>query len=237
MKKGILYLIPSPLGEVPLTDCVPTLNIYILNEVKHFVVEEIATARGFLARAGLKEKLDSLNYYELNEHTPQSAVEEYIKILLSGENVGLISEAGLPAVADPGSNLVAMAHSNDIRVIPLVGPSSLMLALMSSGLQGQAFAFHGYLPIKPDQRKAKIKELESASKRGCSSQIFIETPYRNDKLMSTLLEVCSPFTKICVAASIGMQTEFIKTKTVAQWRKNPIVIGKKPAVFILQSFK
>lgn len=237
MKKGILYLIPSPLGEVPLTDCVPTLNFYILNEVKHFVVEEIGTARTFLARAGLKEKLDSLNYYELNEHTPESAVNEYIKILLKGENVGVISEAGLPAVADPGSTLVAQAHLNDIRVIPLVGPSSLMLALMSSGLQGQAFAFHGYLPIKPEARRAKIKEMESLSRKGGGSQIFIETPYRNDKLMSTLLETLSPFTKICVAASIGLQTEFIKTKTVAEWRKNPIVIGKKPAVFILQSFK
>lgn len=233
MNKGILYLIPSPLGPVPLTDCTPVLNMYILNELKHFVVEEIGTARTFLAHAGLKEKLDSLNYYELNEHTPENAVDEYVKILLKGENVGLISEAGLPAVADPGSNLVAAAHRNDIRVIPLVGPSSLMMALMSSGLNGQKFSFHGYLPVKPDARKAKIKELELLAKKSGCSQLFIETPYRNDKLMSTLLEVCSPLTRICVAASIGLQTEFIKTKTVGEWRKNPIVIGKKPAVFIL----
>ena len=237
MNKGILYLIPSPLGDVPLTDCIPTLNIYILNELQHFVVEDIGTARTYMARAGMKEKLDSLNYYELSEHTPAAEIDGFIKLLLSGQNVGLISEAGLPAVADPGSNLVAAAHSNGIRVIPLVGPSSLMMALMSSGLSGQAFSFHGYLPIKPQQREAKIKEIESLSRKGGGSQIFIETPYRNDKLMSTLLRCCSPLTKLCVAADIGMQTEFIMTKRVAEWRKSPIEIGKKPTVFIIQSFR
>lgn len=237
MNKGVLYLIPTPIGEVPLTDCVPTLNIYILNELKHFVVEEVATARSFLARAGLKEKLDNLNFYTLNEHTPPKEIDSFIKILLGGENVGVISETGLPAVADPGAILVEAAHIHDIRVVPLVGPSSLMLALMSSGLDGQRFSFHGYLPIKIDERRLKIKEMETKSKNGGGSQIFIETPYRNDKLFTSLLEICSLKTKICVAANIGMQTEYIKTKSVEQWRKCKIQIGKKPTVFILQAFK
>lgn len=237
MNRGILYLIPSPIGEVPLTDCIPTLNIYILNELQIFVVEEISTARTFLARAGMKEKLDSLDFFELNEHTPESEIDKYISFLLEGKNVGLISEAGLPAVADPGSNLVAAAHRNDIRVIPLVGPSSLMMALMASGLQGQSFAFVGYLPIKKDERIAKIKEIEMLSKRYNQSEIFIETPYRNDKLLEVLLQVCSPKTSLTIAAAIGMQTEYIKTMSIAQWRQKGVTIGKKPTVFILQSYK
>ncbi len=237
MNKGILYLIPSPLGDVPLTDCVPTLNFYILNEVTHFVVEEISTAKRFISKAGLKEKLDTLNFYELNEHTNPDMIHKYISILLNGNNVGLISEAGLPAVADPGASLVSLAHKHDIRVIPLVGPSSLMMALMASGLQGQSFTFHGYIPVKDGARKNKIKEMELTSKRFNQSQIFIETPYRNDSLFKTILEVCSPFTYVTIAANISVQTEYIKTKNVAQWREANITIGKKPCVFILQSFK
>lgn len=235
MSKGILYLIPSPLGEVPLTDCVPTLNIYILNELQHFVVEEISTARKFLSRAGCKEKLDSLNFYTLNEHSDPNVVDKYIDLLLKGNNVGLISEAGLPAVADPGSILVERSHQHDIRVIPLVGPSSLMMALMASGLEGQSFAFNGYLPIKIEERKSRIKQLELISRKFKQSQIFIETPYRNDSLLATFLDVCSNKTKLTIAADITVQTEYIKTKTIAQWREANIKIGKKPCVFIIQS--
>jgi 16S rRNA (cytidine1402-2'-O)-methyltransferase len=171
--------------------------------------------------------------YELNEHTPLSQIEGYIKILQEGNDVGLISEAGLPAVADPGAQLVDLAHRYGIEVCPLVGPSSLMMALMGSGLNGQCFAFTGYLPVKPDERKAKIKLIEKVSAQLSQSQIIIETPYRNGQLFADFLAVCSPKTRICVAADITLPTQTIVTKSVAQWKKSPIEIGKRPCVFVL----
>lgn len=233
MKSGKLYLIPSPLGDNNPNEVIPQPVLDLLCTLTHFVVEEIRTARRYLSKAGLKGKIENLTFYELNEHTNAAQIESYIKILKDGNNVGLISEAGLPAVADPGAQLVALAHNNNIEVVPFVGPSSLMLALMASGLNGQCFAFTGYLPVKPDERKAKIKLIEKVSTQLKQSQIIIETPYRNNQLFADMLSVCSSNTKICVAADITLPTQTIITKSVAAWKKAPIDIGKRPCVFVM----
>lgn len=233
MNSGKLYLIPSPLGENDPAEVIPSYVLELLQHINHYVVEEFRTVRRYLSRAGLKGKIDGLQMYELNEHTPVAQIEGYIKVLQDGNDVGLISEAGLPAVADPGAQLVDLAHRHGIEVVPLVGPSSLMLALMGSGLNGQCFAFTGYLPVKPDERKAKIKLIEKVSAQLRQSQIMIETPYRNGQLFADLLAVCGPKTRICVAAGITLPTQTILTRSVAEWKKNPIEIGKRPCVFIL----
>ncbi|MBQ4197083.1 MAG: SAM-dependent methyltransferase [Bacteroidales bacterium] len=233
MGKGKLYLIPSPLGEGSVADSMPPRNIYIVESLKHFVVEEVTTARRFLSRCGLKGKIESLNFYELNEHTDPKIGSGYVSLLLEGNDVGLISEAGLPAVADPGNVLVAACHNADVQVVPLVGPSSLMMALMASGLQGQNFAFNGYLPVKEEARKARLRFYEAHSRKMSQSQIFIETPYRNDSLLASILEVCSSSTMLTLAADISLPAEFIKTMPVGAWKKTGIKIGKRPCVFIL----
>ena len=247
MRKGLLYLIPSPIGDVAPAEVIPQSVLELLPKINHFVVEELRTVRRYLSNAGLKGKIDSLNFYLLNEHTPKEQVEKYLQILLSGEDVGLISEAGLPAVADPGAYLVELAQRADIEVVPLAGPSSLMMALMASGLNGQCFAFNGYLPVKEPERTKEIKELERLSAKRGQSQIFIETPYRNERLLADFLQHCAPSTRLTVAADISMPTQFIKTKSIEEWRrvvakgaagaadtaKGGFVIGKRPCVFIL----
>ena len=221
------------MGENDPAEVIPSYVLELLQHINHYVVEEFRTVRRYLSRAGLKGKIDGLQMYELNEHTPVAQIEGYIKVLQEGNDVGLISEAGLPAVADPGAQLVDLAHRHGIEVVPLVGPSSLMLALMGSGLNGQCFAFTGYLPVKPDERKAKIKLIEKVSAQLRQSQIMIETPYRNGQLFADLLAVCGPKTRICVAADITLPTQTILTRSVAEWKKNPIEIGKRPCVFVL----
>ena len=247
MRKGLLYLIPSPIGDVAPAEVIPQSVLELLPKINHFVVEELRTVRRYLSNAGLKGKIDSLNFYLLNEHTPKEQVEKYLQILLCGEDVGLISEAGLPAVADPGAYLVELAQRADIEVVPLVGPSSLMMALMASGLNGQCFAFNGYLPVKEPDRSKEIKELERLSAKRGQSQIFIETPYRNERLLADFLQHCAPSTRLTVAADISLPTQFIKTKSIEEWRrvaakgaagaadtaKGGFVIGKRPCVFIL----
>lgn len=230
---GILHLIPSPLGENEPKEVIPAPVLELLSTINYFVAEELRTVRRYLSRAGLKGQIEGLTMYELNEHTKPEQVAEYVKILLAGNDVALISEAGLPAVADPGALLVQLAHENSIEVRPYVGPSSLMMALMSSGLNGQCFAFTGYLPVKPEERKAKIKIIEKVSAQLGQSQIIIETPYRNMQLFNDLLAVCASTTKICVAADITLPTQTIKTKSVALWKKSLLEIGKKPCVFVL----
>lgn len=231
--KGVLYLIPTPLGDIDPALVIPAGVLELLPTIKRFVVEELRSARRYLSRAGLKGRLDTVELYELNEHTADSEIVSYLNLFNDGTSVGMISEAGLPAVADPGARLVELCHENGIKVIPLVGPSSLMMALMSSGKNGQSFAFNGYLPIKSDDRKSKIKQLEKLSKSFGQSQIIIETPYRNNALMADFLQVCSPSTKLTVAMNISMDDEFIKTHTIEEWRRKPIEFNKKPAVFIL----
>jgi 16S rRNA (cytidine1402-2'-O)-methyltransferase len=231
--KGKLYLIPSPLGDNDPAEVIPTPVLNSLEGFRTFVVEEVRTARRYLSRAGLKGKIGELEFHELNEHTDAATVESYLKLFNDGNNVALISEAGLPAVADPGSQLVALAHRHGIEVVPTVGPSSLMLALMASGLNGQSFAFVGYIPAKSDERKARIKTLEKVSSQLKQTQILIETPYRNDSLFKDMLSTCSPSTRLCIAANITMPDAYIKTKTIAQWKKEVITIGKRPCVFLI----
>ena len=232
MSKGKLYLIPSPLGEYEPAEVIPEGTLRVLKGLQTFVVEETRTARRYLSAAGLKGHIAELEFHELNEHTAPAEVEALLPLFERGD-VGLISEAGLPAVADPGAALVALCHRHGISVVPLVGPSSLMLALMASGLDGQSFAFRGYLPAKTDERRAAIRRLEKDSAALHQSQIFIETPYRNDSLLGDLLEQLSPATRLCLAADITLGDAFIHTDSVAGWRKNKPVIGKRPCVFII----
>ena len=230
--KRKLYLIPAPLGDNPLSEILPQHVLDVACSLKCFVVEEIRTARRFLSKYGLKGHIEELEFHELNEHTQAAEVEAMASLFEKGD-VGLISEAGLPAVADPGSSLVALCHRKGIEVIPLVGPSSLMLALMASGLNGQSFAFRGYIPAKTDERRKALKALEKQSKAEQQSEIIIETPYRNDSLFADMLQVLSPGTRLCVAADITLDTQFIKTDSISAWKKSGLVIGKRPCVFII----
>ena len=205
----------------------------ILPQIKRFVVEEVRTARRFLSAAGLKGHIQDLEFHTLNEHTSPAEVEAMLPLFDDGSPVGLISEAGLPAVADPGARLVALCHRHGIEVVPFVGPSSLMMALMSSGLDGQSFAFNGYIPAKADERNAALKALEKRSFH--QTQILIETPYRNDSLLQDMLSTLSPSTKLCIAANITCPDQFIRTLKVAEWKKlQGFTIGKRPCVFLFQ---
>ena len=231
--KGKLYLIPSPLGENDPAEVIPAPVLESLGKFRTFVVEEVRTARRYLSRAGLRGKIGELEFFELNEHTEQATIEGYIKLFDGGNDVALISEAGLPAVADPGAQLVALAHRHCIEVIPFVGPSSLMLALMASGLNGQSFAFCGYIPAKTDERRSRLRTLEKVSGQLKQTQILIETPYRNDSLFADILAVCCPSTRVCVACNITMPDAYIKTMKVSEWKKAGLNIGKRPCVFLL----
>ena len=231
--KGRLYLIPSPLGDNDPAEVIPAPVLDSLKGFRTFVVEEVRTARRYLSKAGLKGQIGELQFFELNEHTDPATVEGYLKLFDGGNDVALISEAGLPAVADPGAQLVELAHGHGIEVVPAVGPSSLMLALMASGLNGQSFAFCGYIPAKTDERRSRLKTLEKVSAQLRQTQILIETPYRNESLFADILSVCGAGTKVCVAANITMPDAYIRTKKVSEWKKESLVIGKRPCVFLI----
>lgn len=231
--KGRLFLIPSPLGEGDPASVIPAPTLQLLHHIDTYVVEEVKTARRYLSAAGLKGHIQDLQFYTLNEHTTPSEVEQMATLFDDGHDIGLITEAGLPAVADPGAQLVSLCHRIGVTVVPQVGPSSLMMALMSSGLNGQSFAFTGYLPAKTDERRVAIKAIERRSAELGQSQIIIETPYRNDSLFGDMLNICASQTRICVAADITCEDAFIMTKRVEQWRKNVPTIGKRPCVFVL----
>ena len=233
MNKGKLYLIPTPLGDNEPAEVLPAVVIERACSLRVFVVEEIRTARRFLSRYGLRGHIAELEFHELNEHSSAADVEALGSLFDRGEDVGLLSEAGLPAVADPGAELVALCHRRGVEVVPLVGPSSLMLALMASGLNGQSFAFCGYVPAKPEERRNALRALEKQSAAARRSQIIIETPYRNDALLADMLQTLSPRTRICVAADITLPTQFIRTDSVAGWRSHVPAIGKRPCVFII----
>ena len=237
MANGRLFLIPSPLGENDPAEVIPQFVLNRLGNIKKYVVEETRTARRYLSSAGLKGHIGELEFRELNEHTKPDEVESMLSLFSRADgfpcDVGLISEAALPAVADPGAQLVALCHQHGIQVVPLVGPSSLMLALMGSGLNGQSFAFVGYLPAKTDERRKAIREIEKRSAQLGQTEIFIETPYRNDSLMADLLATLQPVTKLCIAADITLDDETIITRTVKGWRSAPITIGKRPCVFLI----
>lgn len=231
--KGKLYLIPSPLGDTDPAEVIPGPVLEQIGRLDRFVVEELRTARRYLSKAGLKGHIEELEFTVLNEHSSQAEVDAMEALFDDGKDVGLITEAGLPAVADPGSSLVALCHRKGIEVVPFTGPSSLMLALMASGLNGQSFTFRGYLPAKSDERKNAIRSVEKQSSQNRQTQIFIETPYRNDALMADILQICSDSTRICIAANITMPDAFIRTRSVAEWKKEGITIGKRPCVFLM----
>ena len=235
MCKGKLYLIPTPLGEGDPSEVLPAPVLALLPSLTCFVVEEVRTARRFLSAAGLKGQIAGLSFHTLNEHTSDAEVEALLPLFADGQNVGLLSEAGLPAVADPGARLVALCHRHRIEVVPLTGPSSLMLALMASGLNGQSFAFVGYIPAKTEERRSALRTLEKRASQGHQTQILIETPYRNDALFADMLQCLSPGTRLCIAANLTCPDQFICTRTIAQWKSAPVTIGKRPCVFVFLS--
>ena len=235
MTYGKLYLIPTPLGEGNPAEVLPAPVLELLPTLDCFVVEQVRTARRFLSSVGLKGHVGELEFHELNEHTRPEEVEAYLPLFAHGRNVGLLSEAGLPAVADPGALLVALCHRHGIEVVPLVGPSSLMMALMASGLNGQSFAFVGYIPAKTDERRSALKNLEKRSAAARQTQILIETPYRNDALFADMLQTLGASVRLCIAANLTCEDAFIRTRTVAQWKEHPVTIGKRPCVFLILS--
>jgi 16S rRNA (cytidine1402-2'-O)-methyltransferase len=227
----VLYLIPTPLAPNPHLPTLPTWAESLLPELQIFIVENTRTSKKFLAKTP-NINFDNLQFFELNEHTTEQEKSDLAKLLPTfSQNIGLMSEAGCPAVADPGAFIVAKAHTLGIKVVPLVGPSSIMLALMASGMNGQCFAFQGYLPIEKDQKKKKILQFYQLSKQG-QSQIFIETPYRNRQFLGDLIQFLPLHTLLCIAYNITGQDEFIQTQTLQYWQKNPPDFHKKPAIFI-----
>lgn len=232
--KGTLYLIPSTLGDTSSSNNLPEVNLRVIEKLHHFVVEDLRTARRFLKKILPGLVIDDLFFQILNEHTPLQEVSSLLAPALEGMDMGLLSEAGLPCVADPGALLVSHAHKNGVKIVPLTGPSSVFLALMASGFNGQNFAFSGYLPIDKRERAAKIRELESSAYQQDQTQIFIETPYRNHQMMEALVEICRPQTLICMAVNLTMPDELIITNTAEQWKRVKWPdIQKKPAVFLL----
>lgn len=231
---GTLYLIPVPLGPTPPENSLPPNVLATIRPLTHFVVEQAKTARAFLKAAGTDCPLQELTLTELNEHTRPESLANLLAPLNAGHDVGLLSEAGCPAVADPGSNLVALAQQNGIRVVPLIGPSSLLLALMASGLNGQRFAFMGYLPAKEEERLKALRSLESESRKFRQTQLFIETPYRNRAMFDAILQTCQPGTRLTVATDLTLPGESVLTKTIQQWKKQtPPDIERRPTVFLL----
>jgi 16S rRNA (cytidine1402-2'-O)-methyltransferase len=233
MPHGTLYLIPTPLGDSALDSILPPAVRAIAAQLDTYIVEHPKTARAFLKQIATHTPLQQLNLLVLDEHTPASDLPALLEPLRAGKDVGLISEAGCPAVADPGSSLVRLAHQQGIRVIPLVGPSSILLSLMASGLSGQRFTFHGYLPVDKSERKNKLLALELAADTHDETQIFIETPYRNRQMLEAITTTCNDATAVCVATDVTLATEMIVTKTVAEWKENLPDIDKRPTVFLL----
>jgi len=235
MNKGKLILFPVPIGAEALTTSLPEGNHELLPTCRTFIVEELRTARRFLKKAGYPHAIDDTEFHLLNEHTTHGEIGGYLDAIDRGENVGLLSEAGLPCVADPGAMIVRVAQRRGIEVVPLVGPSSLMLALMASGLNGQSFAFNGYLPVERNQRAGAIRRLEERAHREHQTQIFIEAPYRNNQLLEALSTVLQPNTSICVACDLTLPTQQIRTLTAKQWQKEraKVNLHKRNTVFLL----
>ncbi|MBE0616110.1 MAG: SAM-dependent methyltransferase [Burkholderiales bacterium] len=233
MGAGTLYLIPTTLGESALAAVIPQEVQQRVRTLDYFVVENPKSARAYLKQIGMTKPLQDLHITTLNVHTPDADVAGLAAPLLAGHDLGIMSEAGCPGVADPGAKLVLYAQQRAARVVPLVGPSSILLALMASGLNGQSFAFHGYLPVADAEREKVLRELEMQSRRLKQTQIFIETPYRNQKLVHSMLERCKGSTLLCVAAEISLPGEDIRTMTVAQWKKKPPQLDRRPTLFLL----
>lgn len=228
-----LFLIPVELGDTPQERVLPAYNREVILKIRHFIVEEVRSARRFLKRVDRDINIDELTFYPMGKHADAALFAKYLKPLEAGESVGVISEAGCPAVADPGADVVAIAQRKGFKVVPLVGPSSMILAVMASGLNGQSFAFHGYLPIDPADRMKRLKQLEERAVREHQTQLFIETPYRNAKLFATLCQTLRPQTRLCIAAGITTDDEWICTRSVADWRRSTLPdLSKIPAIFL-----
>lgn len=236
MQYGRLFLIPSPLGEGELNWIIPDHVKQCIANLTHFVVEHPKTARYFLKQIGLQRPIQTITFQTLDKHTLVNELDTLLEPIYTGKDMGLLSEAGCPAIADPGANLVRIAHEKEIQVVPLVGPSSILLALMASGLNGQSFSFHGYLPIDRASCIEKIIQIESASLKLKQTQIFIETPYRNKKLFELLIAHCQRSTHLCIASNLTLQGEAIKTRSIKDWQTNSPDFEKKPTVFLLQQY-
>jgi len=228
-----LYLIPNLLSDSPWQQVLPAFNAEIINSISYFIVEDIRNARRFLKKVNRDINIDELTFMELNKHTPDLQKNSYLDFVRQGKDMGIISEAGCPGVADPGAEIVKLAHRRNITVVPLVGPSSILLALMASGMNGQNFAFTGYLPVKKPDRLKRIQQLENQALQHRQSQIFMETPYRNNHLLNDLISTCQPGTSLCIAADITSGNEMINTRTIAEWKKNLPALDKQPVIFIL----
>ncbi len=231
--KGKIYLIPVTLGGDNYSKVIPEKVISLTKELRYFIVEDIRSARRFLRLIDRQFPIDNSVFLELNEHTADSDLLHYLDPVISGSDCGIISEAGLPGIADPGARIVAMAHRKNLTVIPLSGPSSIILALISSGLNGQHFTFNGYLPVKPSERAERIRDLERKASEGYS-QIFMETPYRTQKMLESLILTCRNDTRLCIAADITLASESIKTMTISEWRKDLPLINGRLVIFVLQ---
>jgi len=230
---GTLFLIPSVIAENTSDAAIPPANLVLINSIDHFIVEEERTSRRFLKSIGYCKPLNDLKLSVMNEHTDPSEISDFIKPLTEGFNVGLVSEAGCPCIADPGSQIVSLCHKNHIPVKPMTGPSSVFMALMASGFNGQCFAFNGYLPVDKNARRKKIKDLEQRVSKDNQTQIFMETPYRNNALLEDILQCCSGETMLCIASEIMSEHEFIRTQSISNWKRNIPSLHKKTAIFLI----
>ncbi len=228
-----LYLVPNALSNGDWQNVLPARVFPVLTHTRYFIVENIRTARRFLKKVNREIDIDSLVFFELNKRTAINELPGFLKPLEQGHNVAVISEAGCPGVADPGADVVKMAHQKGLKVVPLVGPSSILLALMASGMNGQYFTFNGYLPVRSNERSRAITALEKMARNSGQTQIFIETPYRNNQLVNDLLKTCSPSTPLCIAANLTGENEFIATKTIRQWKNTVPDLHKQPAIFLI----
>ncbi|MEA3462010.1 MAG: SAM-dependent methyltransferase [Bacteroidota bacterium] len=231
--KGVLYLVPNTLGNPVTSETIPEGIKDRVNGISLFIVENLRNARRYLKNLNREIHIDSLTFFELNKHTAAEEIPSFLDQVDKGVDAAIISEAGVPGVADPGAAVVRLAHERGIRVVPLTGPSSILLALMASGLNGQSFCFHGYLPVKRPERIKKIRELEQVAIRKGVTQLFIEAPYRNDALLADILETCHSSTRLCIAADITLETEFIFTKSTGAWKKKKPALHKRPVLFLI----
>ncbi|MEY8848736.1 SAM-dependent methyltransferase [Psychroserpens sp. XS_ASV72] len=230
---GKLYLIPTRLGDNPPLEVLPISVKKIIEMVDHYIVENEKTARRFIKKIDSRKQQSTLTFEVLNKYTQPEELPRFLDACKNGKPMGLLSEAGCPGIADPGADIVKLAHENNIQVVPLVGPSSIILALMSSGMNGQSFAFNGYIPIDKAERKAHLKKMERLSKEQNQTQLFIETPYRNNKVLEDICSVLHPQTRVCVACDITLPSEYIKTLTIKEWKNTKVDLHKRPAIFII----
>ncbi len=232
--ENALYLLPVTLGDTEIDNVLPSYNRDIIRQIKFFIVENVRSARRFLKKVDRDINIDELTFYLMDKHTDAAKMASYLKPLEEGNAMGVISEAGCPAVADPGADVVAVAQRKNLRVIPMVGPSSIIMSVMGSGFNGQSFAFNGYLPIEPAERTKRIKQLETRAYTEDQTQLFIETPYRNHKMLEELLRTCKPSTRLCIASGITCAEEYIHTHTIAEWKKIKLHdLSKIPTIFLI----